>query len=53
MKSWCDMSWAEKQAIREGRVNRHSYSNGYSFDVKQKVKAGQAKPKGETRHDEE
>ena len=40
MKSWCDLSWREKCKIESGEVNPLSYSSGYSFDIKTKVKEG-------------
>jgi predicted 3-demethylubiquinone-9 3-methyltransferase (glyoxalase superfamily) len=40
MKSWCDLSWREKQKIEGGDVNSFNYSEGYSFQVKQKVQEG-------------
>jgi len=43
MKSFCDLSWLEKCDIRNGRVNPYSYSTGYTFDVKSKVREGQEK----------
>ena len=40
MKSWCDLSWTEKQKIEEGEAEEYKYSTGYTFQVKTKVKEG-------------
>ena len=40
MRSWCDLSWAEKCKIEDGEAREFEYSYGYSFNVKQKVRDG-------------
>ena len=48
MKSWCDLSWAEKTDIEEGNVNEYSYLTGYDFNTKRKVAEGQEDRDGQT-----
>ncbi len=42
-KSWCDLSWREKQKINDGDVNPLNYLSGYDYRVKVKVREGKEK----------